>query len=165
MQRSEREERERQEQEDRAFSARHRQSGKLVRPPAPTTIDLLKEGFPFEPGGWYICVEPITPAEVSEHGIILAEITKTAEGYQATVGRVLKCGPSAFEGKTTSGIELKNYLPGISCAKDLIGTYQVYQQHTGQPLTLRKTGQRIIVMKLTDLLGGVADPQAWKFYV
>lgn len=132
---------------------------------APGAIDLLKEGFPFEPASWYICLEPVTPVEVSEGGIVLAEITKTAEGYQATVGRVLKCGPTAFAGKTTSGIDLGNFLPGIQCATQLIGKFVLYQAHTGQPLTLRKTGQRVVVMKLTDLLGVTEDPQAWKFYV
>jgi hypothetical protein len=158
MQRSEREERER----DRE---RNRQPPRPEQRLAPATIDLLKDGFPFEPGGWYMAIEPITPMNVSRGGIVLAEISQQAEGYQATVGRVLKCGPSAFEGKTTSGIDLSNFLPGVRSAKELIGKYVIYQQHTGQLLVLRATGQRIILLKLTDLLGATDDPQAWKFYV
>lgn len=153
------------EEREREQHRNHLMQRAAVARTAPATVDLLKDGFPFEPSGWYIVIEPVTPAEITESGIVLAEITKTAEGYQATVGRVLKCGPTAFAGKTTSGIELGNFLPGIQSAEQLIGKFVLYQAHTGQPLQLRKTGQRVVIMKLTDLLGVTEDPQAWKFYV
>lgn len=127
--------------------------------------DLLKEGFPFEPGLWNIVVEPIEPKKETEGGLELVQLSQDAEAFQITCGRVLKAGPAAMEGKTTSGIELCNFLPGVRTREDLIGLNVMYQLHTGMTLTLRKTGQRIIVMKVTDLLGRTDDPQAWRFYV
>jgi hypothetical protein len=127
--------------------------------------DLFKDGVPFRPGLWNILVEPIEPKQESEGGIVLAAISQEAEAFQITIGRVLKVGPACMEGKTTSGIELCNFLPGITKPEHLLGKYFVYQLHTGMSMTLRKTGQRVIVMKVTDLLGDTEDPEAWKFYV
>ena len=127
--------------------------------------DLLKEGFPFEPGLWNIVVEPIEPKEETEGGIVLSALSQEAEAFQITCGRVLKCGPACMEGKTTSGIELCNFLPDIKTPAQLLGVNVMFQLHTGMSLYLRKTGQRIIVMKVTDLLGRTDDPQAWRFYV
>lgn len=132
---------------------------------AKTGTDLLKDGFPFTPALWNIVVEPLEPRSVSDGGIEVVEISKEAEGHQVTVGRVIGCGMAAFEGKTTSGIELCHFLPGIMCAEQLIGKHVVHQQHVGQILTMRKTGQHIKVMRLTDLLGVTDDPHAWKFYI
>lgn len=127
--------------------------------------DLLKEGFPFNPGLWNIVVEPIEAKEESVGGIVLASISQEAEGYQITCGRVLKAGMACMEGKTTAGIELCHFLPHAQTPEQLIGLYVMYQLHVGASLYLRATGQRIIVMKVTDLLGETDDPEAWKFYV
>jgi hypothetical protein len=128
-------------------------------------VDLLEDGFPFEPAFWNIVVEPIKARTVSDGGIEVPDVATQADGIQLTVCRALKCGPTAFEGKTVSGIALKDFLPGIDCAEKLVGRYFIHQLHTGQELTLRKTGKTIRVLKLTDLLGETGDPNAWKFYV
>lgn len=127
--------------------------------------DLLKDGFPFNPGLWNIVVEPIEAKEESVGGILLAPVSTEAEGYQITCGRILKAGMACMEGKTTSGIELCHFLPHAQTPEQLIGLHVMYQLHTGASLYLRGTGQRIIVMKVTDLLGETSDPDAWKFYV
>lgn len=127
--------------------------------------DLLKDGFPFRPALWNIVVEPIKARTVSDGGIVVPEMSTDADGIQTTVARVLKVGPAAFDGVTSSGIALKNFLPGVTCAEDLIGKFYFHQQHVGMILRLRKTDQQVKVMKLTDLLGETEDPQAWKFYV
>lgn len=127
--------------------------------------DLLLDGFPFTPALWMIVVEPLTPREVSDGGIAVVDLSQEAESYQMTVGRVLKAGPASFEGQTTGGVRLGNFTDDIQRRDDLIGKYVVYQRHTGQELTLRKTGQVVMAMKLTDLLGVTDDPYAWKFYI
>ena len=127
--------------------------------------DLLLDGIPFRPALWNILIEPLKPRSVSDGGIEVVTISQEAEGYQVTVGRVLKCGPAAFEGKTTSGINLSNFLPDIQTPEQLVGKHVVYQRHVGQELTLRQTGQKVKVMTLTDLLGDTQDPHAWKFYI
>lgn len=127
--------------------------------------DLLKEGFPFNPGLWNIVVEPIEAKEETEGGIVLAAISQEADAFQVTCGRVLKAGMACMEGKTTAGIDLCHFLPHAQTPAQLIGLHVMFQLHTGMSLYLRKTGQRIIVMKVTDLLGETSDPTAWKFYV
>jgi hypothetical protein len=127
--------------------------------------DLLTAGFPFEPGWVNLIVEPIPPRTVSDGGIEMVDDSLTAEGFQCTVARVLKVGPAAMEGVTASGIKLCNFRPDIQTPEQLIGKYVIFQLHTGQELVLRRTGQKIRVMKVTDLLGVTHDPQAWKFYI
>lgn len=127
--------------------------------------DLLVDGFPFTPALWMIVVEPLKPRSVSDGGIEIAEISQEAEGFQMTVGRILKAGPAAMQGRTTSGIDLSNFTADIHSNEQLIGKYVIYQRHTGQVLKLRKTDQTVVVMKLTDLLGITDDPHAWRFYI
>lgn len=129
------------------------------------TLDLIKNGIPFRPALWYILVQPIEPRLISDGGIYTPDISQEAEEWAITVGKVIKCGPAAFEGKTQSGIELKNFLPGIQCAEQLIGKFVIYQLHTGMDLKLRNSDIKVKVMKITDLLGDSEDPNAWKFYI
>jgi hypothetical protein len=133
--------------------------------PEPPLPDLLLAGFPFTPALWMIVVEPLAPREMSDGGIAVVDLSQEAESYQVTVGRVLKAGPAAMEGKTAGGVELCNFTDSIRTRDQLIGVYVVYQKHVGQDLTLRKTGQIVKAMKLTDTLGVTDDPYAWKFYV
>lgn len=127
--------------------------------------DLLTEGFPFTPGLWMIVVEPLQARTMSDGGIAVVDLSQEAESYQVTVGRVLKAGPASMDGKTTGGVDLNHFTADITAPEDLIGKYVVYMRHVGQELTLRKTGQIVKVMKITDLLGVTDDPYAWKFYV
>lgn len=132
---------------------------------APGLPDLLKVGFPFEPSWVQIVVEPIAPPTTSEGGIAMVGESQEAEEIQNSIGRVLKAGPAAMEGQTASGIKLSNFLPGIQTREQLIGKFVVYKMHTGQAMTLRRTGQKIRVMHVTDLIGTTEDPTAWKFYI
>lgn len=127
--------------------------------------DLLKDGFPFDPGWVNIVVETIAPRTTSDGGIEVVEESSEADRHQCTVARVLKAGPAAMEGLTASGIKLCNFHKDIQTIEQLIGKYVIYQLHCGQELTLRKTGQKIRVLKVTDLLGVTPDPHAWKFYI
>src|SRR6266852_3006504 len=78
--------------------------------------DLLLDGIPFMPAYWYVIVEPLKPRTMSDGGLEVVDLSQEAEGYQMTVGRVLNCGPAAFEGRTTSGIDLSRFTNEISSA-------------------------------------------------
>jgi co-chaperonin GroES (HSP10) len=127
--------------------------------------DLLKRPPPFTPGSWNILVEPIEPKEESKGGIILAPITTEADGYQVTIGRVIRCGPTAFEGETTSKISLGHFTDDIRTPRQLVGKYVVFQRHTGHDMFLRETEQKLKVLTLQEILGVTDDPDAWRFYV
>lgn len=127
--------------------------------------DLLLDGLPFEPALWNVVVEPIVPRTVSDGGIVVVDVSREAEGFQVTVGRVLACGPAAFEGKTSSGIDLSNFTRGIRSAEQLVGKSVVWKRYAGLELTLRDTGQMVRVMAITDFLGVTDKPDAWKFYI
>ena len=127
--------------------------------------DLLTAGFPFTPSFWNIVIEPLEPRDTSDGGVFVVDLSKEAEEFQMTVGRVLKCGPTAMQGTTTSGIKLSDFVPGITDIAQLLGKYVVYQRHVGQDLVLRKTGQTVKVMHLTNVIGVTEDPYAWKFYI
>src|ERR1700678_3759382 len=75
--------------------------------------DLIKEGFPFDPGWVNIVVEGIPPRTRSDGGIETVETSQEAEAIQCTVARVLKCGPAAMDGVTASGIKLSNLFPDV----------------------------------------------------
>lgn len=142
-----------------------RAARQALRAPASLEPDLLIDGIPFTPALWMIVVEPLKPRSKSDGGIEVVDVSQEAESYSVTVGRVLKAGPASMEGKTTGGVELCNFTKDIRTPEALIGQYVVYQHHVGQPLTLRKTGQVVKAMKITDLLGVTEDPHAWKFYI
>jgi hypothetical protein len=127
--------------------------------------DLLVDGFDFIPTLWHIVIEPVKPRTHSSGGIEVVDSSQEAEAYQKTVGRVLKCGPLAFDGTTTSGQVLKKFALGIECGEDLVGKYVVHQSNIGQIYRLRETEQVIKVILLEQILGVVKDPDAWKFYI
>jgi hypothetical protein len=136
-----------------------------LRATDPAMPDLLLDGIPFTPALWYIVVEPLVPRTVSDGGIDVVDLSQEAESYAVTVGRVLAGGPEAMNGKTAAGIDLSNFTKDIHSIEELIGKYVIYRHHVGQKLTLRKTGQEVKAMAVTDLLGVTADPYAWKFYI
>jgi hypothetical protein len=131
----------------------------------PQLPDMLLDGIPFTPALWYIVVEPLVPRTTSDGGLEVVDLSMEAESYAITVGRVLQAGPESMKGKTAAGIDLSNFTADIHTREELIGKHVVYKHHVGQKLTLRKTGQEVKVMAITDLLGVTEDPQAWKFYI
>ena len=136
-----------------------------LRAEDPAMPDLLLDGIPFTPALWNIVVEPLVPRTTSDGGIEVVDISQEAESYSVTVGRVLRAGPESMKGKTAAGIDLSNFTDEIHTREELIGKHVVYKHHVGQKLTLRKTGQEVKAMAITDLLGVTEDPHAWKFYI
>lgn len=141
-----------------------RAARKALKEKAPKP-DLLKNPPPLTVGAWNILVEPIEPKEESAGGIILAPITTEADSYQVTIGRVIACGPTAFEGKTTSGIDLGHFTDDIRSPKQLIGKFVMYQRHTGHDITLRETDQKLKILTLQEIVGVVHAPEKFRFYV
>lgn len=127
--------------------------------------DLLVDGIPFEPALWMIVVEPLRARTVTDGGFVMVATSQEAEDYQVTVGRILSAGPAALDGQTTGGVKLNQFTRDISTPEQLVGIYVAYQRHVGQEMRLRKTDQRVLVMKATDLLGVTKQPDAWKFYI
>ena len=127
--------------------------------------ELTAADVPFEPALWMILVVPLKPRRKSDGGIEVVDVSQEAEGFQNTVGRVIAAGPAAFEGKTTSGIELSHFTREISTPEQLLGRYVMYQRNVGQELTLRRSGEVVKVLKVTEVLGVTNNPHAWKFYI
>ena len=127
--------------------------------------DLLADGIPFEPALWMIVVEPLRARTKSDGGIEVVGVSQEAEDYQVTVGRILSAGPAALDGQTTGGVKLNQFTKNISEPEQLVGIYVAYQRHVGQEMRLRQTDQRVMVMKVTDLLGVTSEPYSWKFYI
>lgn len=135
------------------------------------SVDLLSlEKLPIEPWGWQMLVEPLEPVEVSEGGIVLPEESKQADEIQTTVARVLRLGPAALDGLTQSGLKLAKLIPKAdgsdTTPEDLIGQYLIFQRYTGYPITLRKYGnKKVLLISVTEVLAGVNDPSGIKFYI
>lgn len=131
------------------------------------TVDLLKlDRLPVQPAGWNILVEPMTPKQTSEGGIMLVSESQMAEEVNTTVGRVIACGPTAMQGKTNSGIEIRDFTDDIQKPADLKGRYVIYQKHTGQDVVLKKYGDRKLkLLTVTELLAVVDDPDDLRFYL
>jgi hypothetical protein len=142
-----------------------RAAREALRGQDPALPDLLIDGLPFTPALWNIVVEPLVPRTHSDGGIEVVDLSAEAEGYSITVGRVLRAGPESMKGKTAAGIDLSNFTDEIHTREQLIGKHVIYKHHVGQKLTLRKTGQEVKAMAITDLLGVTEDPHAWKFYI
>jgi len=147
----------------RAIEAARKATAAIPRE-VPALPDLLVAGYDAEPTFWYIHVEPLTPS--NKIGSLYApDETVEAERYKTNIGRVLKVGPAAMKGHTSSGIPLSDFLPGITEASQMIGRYFVYNRNAGQVITLRETKQQILITEITDLVSETSKPDAWKFYL
>lgn len=128
-------------------------------------IDYVKHAreLPIKPFNWQIIIEPQRPKETSKGGIIITDTAKEVAQVQTTVGRIIAVGPTAFCGKTQSGVELSKFSPDIKTPQDLIGRYVLYQRYTGLEVKFKR-GQRMIVMDDTNILCDVPNPDELLFY-
>lgn len=99
-------------------------------------VDLIKmraqnpDLFPLECGMWHILLQKWTPS--AKMGIIEKTASQMqAEEYLTVIGKVLMCGPTAFEGKTESGIPLNKLCSSVQTPEDLIGKYVLHTPYTG----------------------------------
>jgi co-chaperonin GroES (HSP10) len=112
-----------------------------------------------QPMFWHVLIEPMR-AKQKVGSIYVANETQRVEEIQTTIGRLVAMGPTAFTGKTNSGNELAK---GID-RDTLIGSWVMYQKHTGQEIKLR-SGHRLILMNDSELLAFVNDPEDFRHWL
>lgn len=120
-----------------------------------------------EPCMWNLLVEPITPKEETSHGIVLIKEVQQAEEINTTNARVLAVGPTAMDGKTNSGIVIRDLTPKIQRPADLIGKVVVFQKFTGQTIVVidEPKDRKLIFITTTEILGIVHKPEKIRFYI
>lgn len=129
---------------------------------------LAKQGkLPMRPTGWNILIEPVEPPRKSAGGIEYVEQTRDIASIQTNCARVLALGPTAFEGKTSSGIELSKLSDEIKTPGDMVGRWIIYQKHTGQASILRRPleGKKLMNITASEILDLVDDPNDFLFWV
>jgi hypothetical protein len=115
--------------------------------------------FPLEIAMWNILIEMVRPA--SKYGGVIQKTGQQlqAEEYLARIGRVILCGPSAMEGKTESGIMLKDLTATIKTPEQLIGKYVIQQPNTGADVWFAPLpGKRLKVISATEVLAVTTNP-------
>lgn len=102
-------------------------------------IDLLEvirempDRFDLDVASWNILIEMRRPKNKMGR-FVKVESQLTTEQYLTTVGRVLMCGPTALEGRTTSGIDLSHLTRKIKTPEELVGKFVILQRYTGNDL-------------------------------
>jgi hypothetical protein len=114
--------------------------------------------FPMEIALWGILIEVLQPP------LKMGLFHKTdeqvkAEQWFAVIGKVLMCGPSALEGKTSSGIDLSRFTSTVNSTNSLIGKYVVHQRHVGQDVWFAPLpGKRLKIISATEVLAVTTNP-------
>lgn len=111
----------------------------------------LINGKPMLVAGWNILIRPKEPKRESEGGIALPSMTQQREEITCTVGQVVDCGPTALEGKTSSGIPLCKLAEGIETPVDLIGQWLMYARYTGHRVRLIENGALLHIITATEV--------------
>lgn len=131
------------------------------------TIDLLEvirrfpDKFPMEVAGWNILIEMRRPKNKMGR-FVKVETQITNEQYLTTVGRVLMCGPTALQGKTSSGIDLSAVTATIKTAEDLVGKFVVIQRYTGNDLPfVPNPAIKLRFITISEILGVTPMPGMW----
>lgn len=122
-----------------------------------------RENLPIRAWFWNVLVEPLKPKERSKGGIIVTEQAQEAKKLTTTIGIIRDIGPTAFTGKTSSGIDLSRFSREIEYPEDLIGRFVSYQRYTGHAYEMRN-GRRLIMITESEILGEVPDPDQFVFY-
>lgn len=130
-------------------------------------IDLLRiireqpEAFPLEVASWNILIEMVKVKD--RMGRFLKHIDQmNQEQYLTTVGRVLLVGPTAFTGKTESGIPLNELTATIKTSEQLIGKYVIIQRYTGNELFFAPWPvKKLRYITATEILGVTTNPGMW----
>lgn len=124
--------------------------------------EYVKQVLPLEAAAWQILVQP-REAMTKFGQIELPEEVQRVQEITTSVGRVLEIGPTAFEGRTSSGVPLNRIAAGIDKPSDLIGKFVLYAKFTGHEVKIKhpqenKVG-RIIVLTVTEILCIVHRPE------
>ena len=115
--------------------------------------------FPLEIAMWNVLIEMVRPT--SKFGGLIEKTAAqlSAEEYLSVIGRVILVGPSAMEGKTESGILLKDLTATIKTPEDLIGKYLIHQRHTGADVWFAPLpGKKLKIITTTEILAVTTNP-------
>jgi co-chaperonin GroES (HSP10) len=119
--------------------------------------------FPVRPFNWNLIIEPLKPKETSRGGIYIPEEAQSVEKVQTTVGRVIAVGPTAFTGKSQSGVDMSRFSHTITDPQDLIGRHVIYARYTGSQVKL-KGGKTLLIIDDTNILCDISDPELLVFH-
>lgn len=124
-------------------------------------VEMIKQdpaSFPLEIAMWNVLIEMVRPS--AKYGMIQKTPGQIqADEYLSKIGRVILVGPSAMEGKTESGIPLKDLTTTIKTPEALIGKYIIQQLHTGQDVWFAPLpGKKLKVISTTEILGVTSCP-------
>lgn len=115
--------------------------------------------FPLEIAMWNVLIEMVRPATRFGGVIQKTGAQMQAEEYLARIGRVILLGPSAMEGKTESGILLKDLTATIKTPEQLIGKYVIQQPHTGIDVWFAPLpGKKLKLISTTEILAVTTVP-------
>jgi hypothetical protein len=115
--------------------------------------------FPLEIAMWNILIEMVRPK--SKFGGLIEKTAgqMQAEEYLSKIGRVILVGPTAMEGKTESGIALKDLTATIKTPEQLIGKYIIQQVHTGQDVWFAPLpGKKLKLISATEIMAVTTNP-------
>ena len=96
-------------------------------------IQEQPQDFPIDVGTWNILIEMYEPRRTMGRFVKTQEQIDQ-EQYLTVIGRVLKCGPTAFDGKTTSGIDCSKVTAHCQSPEELEGRYVIIQRYTGNEI-------------------------------
>lgn len=128
------------------------------------TIDLMNVTLPFRVANWSVLVQPAKPKK-SFGSIALVDETQQVEEIKSTIGRVIAVGPSAFIGKTASGIPANLVALDVEAPEQLLGLYVLHQPHTGVKFRLERYKTDVRFIDLENILAVGVDPDDWRFYI
>jgi hypothetical protein len=115
--------------------------------------------FPLEVAMWNILIEMVRPAAKFGGLIHKTPGQLQAEEYLSVIGKVIACGPTALEGKTESGIALKDFSANVRTPADLVGKYVIHQPHVGAPIWFAPLpGKRLKIITATEVLAITTNP-------
>jgi hypothetical protein len=122
-------------------------------------IDEDPSCFPLEMSMWHVLLEMVRPAPKFGGLIQKTPGQMQAEEYLAKLGRVILVGPSAMEGKTESGILLKDLTATIKTPEQLRGKYVIQQPHTGTDIWFAPLpGKRLKAISTTEIVAITTVP-------
>lgn len=122
-----------------------------------------RANLPIRAWFWHVLVEPLKPKQTTKGGIIVTDDARKAKEITTTIGVIRDIGPTAFTGKTSSGIDLGMFSREVQTPEDTIGRYVSYQRYTGHAYELRN-GRKLIMIAESEILGEVPNPDEFVFY-
>ena len=169
MQRSSRQMTETDPDEDLGVERRRLEADESLREQAARVNlwDIIKKdpsNFPLQAASWNILIEMYEPAATmgSAVKIVKTQAQIEQEQYLTVIGRVLRCGPTAFEGRTTSGINCAELTDHIQTPDELEGRYVIIQRYVGNEIFFAPyPAKKLRFITLQEILAVTTVPSMW----